>query len=120
MTAAGLAAPADSAWSVYVLRCADATLYVGSTTDLVRRVRQHQDGLGAAYTRGRRPVRVLYVEAQPDRASAQRREAALKRLTRADKLRLCRRARGGRASGAASGSRTGPASNGTRDRDAAD
>jgi putative endonuclease len=77
-------------WIVYLLRCRDGTLYAGATNDLRRRVAAHQAGRGAAYTRSRRPVRVVYSERQPDRGAALRREAALKRLTRAAKLALVR------------------------------
>ena len=72
----------------YILECADGTLYCGWTTDLGRRVEAHNAGIGARYTRGRRPVRLVYWEAQPGRGAAQRREAALRRLSRAAKLRL--------------------------------
>jgi predicted GIY-YIG superfamily endonuclease len=73
---------------VYVLRCADGTLYTGVTTDLVRRVRMHERGRGARYTRGRGPFEVLYTEANLSRGAALRREAALRRLPRRDKLAL--------------------------------
>lgn len=73
-------------WHVYVLACADRSLYTGVTTDLTRRLRQHNAGRGSAYTRCRRPVRVLYTEAVGSRATAQRQEAAMKRLTRREKL----------------------------------
>ena len=73
---------------VYILRCADGTLYTGWTTDLERRLRAHNSGQGAKYTRGRRPVRLVYREEQLTRSAAQRREAAIRRLSRADKLKL--------------------------------
>ncbi|MEW5788043.1 MAG: GIY-YIG nuclease family protein [Pseudomonadota bacterium] len=75
---------------MYLLRCADGTLYCGSTCGLERRLAAHNGVLpgGARYTRGRRPVVLVYREAQPDRAAAARREAELKRLDRAAKLRL--------------------------------
>jgi putative endonuclease len=73
---------------VYILQCADGTLYTGWTTDLERRLRAHNSGQGAKYTRGRRPVRLAYREEQPTRSAAQRREAAIRRLSRADKLKL--------------------------------
>jgi putative endonuclease len=73
---------------VYILQCADGTLYTGWTTDLERRLRAHNSGRGAKYTRGRRPVRLVYQEEQPTRSAAQRREAAIRRLSRADKLKL--------------------------------
>lgn len=75
-------------WFVYALVCADDSLYTGVTVDLQRRVAQHNGALpgGPRYTRGRRPVRLLWSEAAVDRAAAQRREAAIKRLPRAAKL----------------------------------
>lgn len=73
---------------VYILRCADGTLYTGITDDVARRVAAHNSGKGAKYTRGRGPVEVVYREACPDRSAALRREIAVKRLTRAEKLRL--------------------------------
>ncbi len=76
------------AYWVYILRCADGTLYTGITNDLARRIALHNDGRGARYTRGRGPVALLYREACPDRAAASRREYAIKRMSRADKLRL--------------------------------
>jgi putative endonuclease len=71
---------------VYVLRCADGTLYAGYATDVDRRLTEHQTGRGATYTRARRPVAVVARWPHPDRSSALRAEAAFKRLTRADKL----------------------------------
>ena len=73
---------------VYILKCADGTLYTGWTTDLERRLQAHNSGRGARYTRGRRPVRLAYREEQSDRSAAQRREAAIRRLPRAGKLKL--------------------------------
>ena len=73
---------------VYILKCADGTLYTGWTTDLERRLQAHNSGQGARYTRGRRPLRLVYREEQSDRSAAQRREAAIRRLSRADKLKL--------------------------------
>ena len=73
---------------VYILQCADGTLYTGWTTDLERRLRAHNSGQGAKYTRGRRPVSLVYHEEQPTRSAAQKREAALRSLSRADKLKL--------------------------------
>ena len=80
-----------AAWSVYMLRCVDGSLYTGITTDLARRVAEHngEGGPGARYTRSRRPVQLVYVEAVASRAEAARREAAIKRLDRARKLALC-------------------------------
>lgn len=78
---------------VYILGCADGTLYTGYTNDLARRVQMHNRGKGAKYTRGRRPVELLYHETWEDKSGALRREAAIKRLTRADKLNLIRKGR---------------------------
>ncbi len=72
----------------YMLECADGTYYTGWTTNPQRRLQEHQAGYGARYTRSRRPLRLVYLEAQPDRTAAMRRERALKRLGRTDKLRL--------------------------------
>lgn len=73
-----------------MLRCADGSLYTGITTDVARRLAEHNgDGAaGARYTRSRRPVQLVYAEAACDRAAAARREAAIKRLDRARKLAL--------------------------------
>jgi len=71
-----------------MLRCGDGTLYTGATNDLERRVATHARGRGAAYTRARLPVTLVWSEPAADRGAALRREAALKRLTRAQKLRL--------------------------------
>jgi putative endonuclease len=73
---------------VYIVECSDGTLYTGWTTDLARRLAAHNEGRGARYTRGRRPVRLVYTEGQRDRSSAQRREAALRRLSHSAKMRL--------------------------------
>jgi putative endonuclease len=77
-------------WHVYILRCADGTLYTGIATDLARRLAEHNsdDALGARYTRSRRPVELVYSEDCADRAEASRREFAIKRLARAAKLAL--------------------------------
>ena len=75
-------------WWVYIVRCRDGSLYTGVTTDVTRRVRQHQAGRGGAYTASHRPVRLAYTEAMRHRSSALRREAVLKRFTRARKLAL--------------------------------
>lgn len=87
-------APAGAArggWTVYLVRCADATLYTGITTDLERRVAQHNGERpgGARFTRARRPVEVVFREDGHDRSSAARREAALKKCSRAQKEALC-------------------------------
>lgn len=73
---------------VYIVRCADDTLYTGWTYDVQRRVARHNAGRGAAYTRQRGPVTLVYYEAQPDRSAAMRREEEIKRKGRAYKQRL--------------------------------
>lgn len=78
---------------VYIVRCADDTLYTGWTTDVARRVAQHNAGRGGRYTRTHRPVVLVYQEAAPDRRAAMRREAAIKKLDRAGKEQLLREAR---------------------------
>jgi len=87
------------AWHVYVLRCRDGSLYTGATNDVARRLARHASGEGARYTRARLPVVLVYSERAEDRSAALRREAALKRLTRAEKLALIEtgRRRGPRA-----------------------
>ena len=77
-------------WYVYMLRCGDGTLYTGCTTDVTRRLVAHQKGVGAKYTRSRLPVELVYQEEQPDRSAALRREAAVKKLSRPEKLALFR------------------------------
>jgi len=72
----------------YILECSDGTFYTGWSTDPQRRERQHNLGRGARYTRDRRPVRLVYVEEQPDKPSALRRELRIKRLPREKKLKL--------------------------------
>ena len=75
-------------WVVYLLRCGDDTLYCGMTNDIERRLAAHRAGRGARYTRGRSPLELLHTERARDRGDALRREAAWKRLTRTEKLRL--------------------------------
>jgi putative endonuclease len=75
-----------------MLRCGDGSLYTGCTNDLAARVERHRAGRGARYTRSRLPVRLVFSEAAADRGAALRREAALKQLSREEKLALLRRA----------------------------
>ena len=75
-------------WSVYILRCADGTLYTGVTTDVQRRFNAHQSGKGAKYTRGRGPLELVYREECPDKGAALKRELAIKALSRDVKLKL--------------------------------
>lgn len=78
----------EKACFCYILECADGSYYTGWTTDPARRLRQHNQGKGAAYTRTHAPVRLVYVEPQPDRSTAMRRERALKRLSHERKRKL--------------------------------
>jgi putative endonuclease len=73
---------------VYILRCSDGTFYTGWTTDPERRMKVHNSGKGAKYTRARRPVELIYYEEFDDKIEAQRREWAIKQLTRAEKEEL--------------------------------
>lgn len=78
-----------TAYYVYMIRCADYTLYTGITTDVTKRVAMHNTSVrGAKYTRGRRPVVLVYSAMFPDRASALQEEVRIKRLKRAEKLSL--------------------------------
>jgi predicted GIY-YIG superfamily endonuclease len=77
-------------WFVYILRCVDGTLYTGITKDLARRCQQHNDGTASRYTRSRRPVKPVYQESQCSRSLALKREAAIKKLTRRQKLAMIR------------------------------
>lgn len=72
----------------YILECSDGTFYTGWTTDPERRVSQHNKGVGAKYTSTRRPVKLVYLESQPSRTAAMKRELAIKRMKRSQKNRL--------------------------------
>lgn len=77
------------AWAVYIIRCDDGSLYTGVTTDIERRFAEHRDGKrGARYFAGRRPDAVVWLEEGHDQSSALRREAAIKKLSRPEKLLL--------------------------------
>lgn len=76
-------------WRVYMLRCADGSLYTGITTQLERRLHEHNHSpKGARYTRHRRPVELVYTEHHPSRSAASKREANLKKLSRREKEAL--------------------------------
>lgn len=75
-------------WWVYIIRCSDESLYTGVTVDLLRRWRQHANGNGAKYFRGRQPIELVYVETDHCRRSACQREFAIKQLSRRDKQLL--------------------------------
>lgn len=78
-------------WFVYILRCADRTLYTGVTTDMEKRLADHGSGRGARYTRARLPVSLVYVEPATDRGAALRRESEIKRMRAVDKRELVAR-----------------------------
>jgi len=82
------------AWFVYILRCADDTLYTGITTDKTRRLSEHNKGTAAKYTRVRTPVEMIYSENSEDRSTATKREMAIKKLSRNQKLTLIKTAAG--------------------------
>ena len=75
-------------WIVYMLECADTSLYTGITNDLDRRLAEHAAGKGARYTKGRGPFRLVYRETCQSRAEASKRETAIKSLDRAKKRQL--------------------------------
>ena len=77
----------DTPWYVYIVRASDETLYTGITTDLERRLAEHQSGkAGAKYFRGRTALEMVFSESSPSRSSASKREAEIKKLTRTQKL----------------------------------
>lgn len=72
----------------YILKCSDGTFYTGWTNDMGKRLKAHNEGRGAKYTRGRRPVELVYLEVFETKQEAMRREASIKRMNRWDKQRL--------------------------------
>ena len=92
-------APNDK-WFVYIVRCADGSLYTGITKDVARRCQQHNAGTASGYTRSRRPIKLIYQEAHLDQSSALKREAAIKATDRRGKLTMIQKrkkqAKGGR------------------------
>lgn len=83
--------PLGDTWYVYLLRCADGSLYTGITKDVNRRCRQHNDGTASRYTRSRRPTKLAYQEEHVSTSAALKREAAIKAMSRREKLALIRR-----------------------------
>ncbi len=78
-------------WKVYIVKCADGTLYTGITTDLDRRISEHNDSdKGAKYTRGRSPVELMYSADFEDKSGASKEEYRIKQLSRDEKLELIR------------------------------
>ena len=78
--------PSD--WVVYILECADHTLYTGITNNLDHRINEHENGTGAKYTRGRAPLKLIYSETHSTRSQASNRELEIKSFDRARKLKL--------------------------------
>ena len=75
-------------WTVYILQCGDGTLYTGITNDLKKRLAAHRNGTGAKYTRGRGPLKLLYKETRKTKSRALKREAAIKKMSRAAKIEI--------------------------------
>ena len=79
-------------WWVYMVSCSDGSLYTGITTNVERRISEHNTSKkGAKYTRNKRPVRLVYSEAQSDRSTASKREYFIKKLSRDEKLKLIKK-----------------------------
>ncbi|MFH1075018.1 MAG: GIY-YIG nuclease family protein [Candidatus Firestonebacteria bacterium] len=78
-------------WYVYILRCADKTLYTGITNDVKKRVKAHNEGKGAKYTRGRAPVEIVYKKRFTDKSAASKEEAKIKRLNKKEKLKIIKK-----------------------------
>jgi putative endonuclease len=77
-------------WSLYIVQCHDTSLYTGITTDIPRRLKEHNAKKGAFYTKNKLPVELVYQEAMANQSEARKREAAIKQLTRKQKLELIR------------------------------
>lgn len=86
-----MARPSGDGWFVYMLRCADGSLYTGIAKDVTRRCEQHNGGTASRYTRSRLPVELIYHEAHPDQSSALKREAAIKAMDRREKRAMVER-----------------------------
>jgi predicted GIY-YIG superfamily endonuclease len=87
---AAVPATSNDNWFVYLLRCADKSLYTGITCDVSRRCEQHNGGTASRYTRSRLPVKLVYQESHGSRSLALKREAAIKNLSRLEKESLIR------------------------------
>lgn len=75
-------------WTLYIIQCRDASLYTGITTDISRRLSEHNAKKGAFYTQNKTPVKLVYQETMANQSEARRREVVIKRLTRKEKLEL--------------------------------
>ena len=85
-------------YCIYLLKCSDSSLYCGITTDVKRRFTEHKAGKGGAYTRSHGAIKMVYIERCKDRSTALKRESAIKRLSRADKLLLIKHGKTEKAS----------------------
>jgi putative endonuclease len=81
----------SQSWFLYILQCVDGTLYTGITTDIFRRISQHENGKGAKYTKGRSPFKIIYTETHNNRSEASKREVEVKRMSRGEKMELGKR-----------------------------
>lgn len=79
---------AETSWYVYIVKCSDSSLYTGITSDVERRINEHNKGIGGKYTRIRRPVELAYTEICADRSTALKRERLLKTMPRKRKMAL--------------------------------
>jgi len=79
----------EKQWILYILECRDGSLYTGITDDFVKRMKAHESGKGAKYTRGRGPLKLRYQELCTDHSAALKREYQIKKLSREEKLSLC-------------------------------
>ncbi|NQU95718.1 MAG: GIY-YIG nuclease family protein [Candidatus Omnitrophica bacterium] len=75
-------------WFLYIVKCKDSSLYTGITTNLEKRVKRHNEGMATKYTRGRKPVKLVYSKACSNESSARKKEIELKKLPRKKKLEL--------------------------------
>lgn len=78
----------EKQWCVYILICFDKTLYTGCTNDIIKRIKTHQQGKGAKYTRSRLPVSLVYSENCSDKSEALKREYLIKQMSRKEKLKM--------------------------------
>jgi putative endonuclease len=83
--------PSDNIWFLYILECGDSSLYTGITNRLAIRIEAHKAGTGARYTRSHLPVKLVYVEECEDRSSASKREWAVKKMSKSQKLELVKK-----------------------------
>lgn len=88
LTLAELARGKKNSWFVYILLCSDNTLYTGITNNISKRIKDHELGIGAKYTKGRSPFNLIFKEKHPNRSSATKRESEIKSFSKKQKLEL--------------------------------